>query len=179
MIDILSTMQAVLQEAGFTTHLIALDRSPVVLFEDDTLLGFGCVFDEPGATLAQWRSAELSLLRRYAGPLRDAGDKAWNVYFVLLCRHSGTPAENRQIRWIEEDLDHTRKITGCGVATREELVRTLLPLLPFQYQPVLKPEDATQRFERRIRAIAPRAAAVVLDETVSTDEIVRLLGEPL
>ena len=66
MIDVLSTMQVVLQEANFTTHLISVDHFPVVHFEDDTLMGFGCIFDDPDELLRRWNTWETSLLTRYA-----------------------------------------------------------------------------------------------------------------
>ncbi len=179
MIDLTSTMQGVLREAGFTIRLISLDRSPVICFEDDTLIGFACTFDDPSSLLARWKSTETSLLKRHAGSLRAAGEKAWNVYCVFLCALAGDSVQSRQVRWIEEDLERTRKITASGLASREDLVRALLPLLPLQYQPELEPENVTQRLERRVRSIAPKASAIVLDASVSPAEVVRLLGEPV
>jgi hypothetical protein len=179
MIDVLSTMQGVLREARFTTRLASVERSPIVCFEDDTLMGFGCVFDDPGSLLSRWKATEMSILTRFAANFRAAGEKAWNVYCIFLCSSAADSIENRQVRWIEEDLEHTRKIAGCGLASREDLVRILLPLLPLQYQPALHTEDVTERLQRRIRTIAPRASEVVLDEAVSAAEVVRLLGGPV
>jgi len=179
MIDVLSTMQVVLREAGFTTHLTSIDRSPVVHFEDDTLMGFGCVFDNPDELLKRWKTSETSLLMRYAPNFRIAGEKAWNVYCAFLCGSAADPVQNRQVRWLEEDLERTRKIAGCGIASREDLMRVLLPVLPLQYQPVLLAEDVTERLQRRILNIAPRAADVALDEAVPVAEVVRLLGGPV
>ena len=179
MIDVLSTMQVVLQEANFTTHLTSVNHSPVVHFEDDTLMGFGCVFDQPDELLRRWNTWETSLLTRYAPRFRLAGDKAWNVYSVFLCGAPADPLQNRQANWIEEDLDRTRKIAACGISTREDLVRALLPILPLQYQALLRPEDVTERLKRRILNIAPKAANVALDEAVPAAEVVRLLGGPV
>ncbi len=178
MIDVLSTMQVVLREAGFTTRLTSIDRSPIVSFEDDTLIGFGCVFEDPGALLARWRTTEMSLLTRFAAGFRTAGEKAWNVYCVFLCGSAADSIQDRQVRWIEEDLERTRKVAACGVASREDLLRALLPVLPLQYQPVLRAEDVTERLQTRIRTIVPRASHVVLDQAVSPAEVVRLLGGP-
>lgn len=178
MIDVLSTLQVVLQEAGFTTRLTSIDRSSIVCFEDDTLMGFGCAFEDPSGLLTRWKATEMSLLRRYAPSLCAAGEKAWNVYCLFLCGAAADPIQNREVRWIEEDLDRTRKIAACGVASREDLKRALLPVLPLQYQPVLRPEDVTERLQARIRTIAPRASQVVLNEAVSVVEAVRFLGEP-
>jgi hypothetical protein len=179
MIDVLSTMQVVLQEANFITHLTSINRSQVVHFEDDTLMGFGCVFDDPDELLNNWKTSETSLLTRYAPSLRLAGDKAWNVYSVFVCGPAGDSLQSRQVRWIEEDLDRTRKIAACGIATREDLMRALLPVLPLQFQAVLRPEDVTERLKRRILNIAPKAANVALEESIPVAEVVRLLGAPV
>jgi hypothetical protein len=84
----------------------------------------------------------------------------------------------REVRWIEENLEKTRKITGCQVTSREDLVNTLLPLLPLQYQPKLDSEDfdLKQRLRKRIASIAPNLPDVTLDQNVSPAEVVRLLG---
>ncbi len=178
MIDVISTVQVVLREANFTTRLVSLDRSPVVCFEDDVISGFGRVFEDPEALLSGWRATEMSLLKFFASSFRFAGDKAWNVYCIFLCSRAADPIQNRQVRWVEEDLARTRKIAACGVGSRDDIVRVLLPILPLQQQPVLRAEDLTKRLETRIRTIAPKASAVVLDEEVSPAEVARLLGAP-
>ena len=177
MIDVLSTLQVVLREAGFTTRLASIDRSSIVCFEDDAVMGFGCIFENPVSLLAQWRTMEMSLLRGYAPSMRAAGEKAWNVYCLFLCGAVAGPTQNREVRWIEDDMDRTRKVAACGLASREDLLRALLPILPLQYQPVLRAEDVTERLHTRVRTIAPRASRIVLDETVLPAEVVRLLGE--
>jgi hypothetical protein len=104
------------------------------------------------------------------------------VFFYLALFLSSAIADalqKRQINSIEEDLERTRKIAACAISTREDLVRALLPILPLQHQAVLRPEDITERLKRRILNIAPKAANVALDETVSAVEVARLLGEPL
>lgn len=178
MIDLLSTLQVVLREAGFDTRLTSIDRSSVVCFEDDAIMGFGCVFDEPADLLMRWKVLEMSLLKRYAPNFRAAGEKAWNVYFVFLCPIVTDPIQNREVRWIEEDLERTRKIAACGLSSREDLLLALLPILPLQFQPVLRAEDVTERLQTRVCTIAPRAPHVVLDLSISPDEVVRLLGGP-
>jgi hypothetical protein len=179
MIDLLSVMQSVLREAGFVTRLATFDRSSVVCFEDDALMGFGCAFEDPVMLLERWRATEKSLLLPHAERLRSAGEKAWNVYCLFLCGASADPVQSRKVRWIEEDLQRTRKLAACGVTTREDLVRALLPILPLQYQPVLQVESVTDRLHRRIRTIAPKAADVVLKESVPAADVARLLGETL
>ena len=176
MIDLFSTLQVLLRDAGFTTNLASIDRSSIVCFEDDVLTGFGCVFENPVSLLRQWKGMEMSLLTRYAPSLRAAGEKAWNVYCVFLCSLAADSDQNRQVHWIEEDLDRTRKVAACGLASREDLIRALLPIMPLQYQPVLRLEDGTERLRSRIHTISPKALDIVLDESVSPSEVVRFLG---
>lgn len=176
MIDLLSTVQVVLREAGFSTRLTSIDRSSIVCFEDDVLTGFGCVFEDPASLLTLWKDTEMSLLTHYAPSFRAAGEKAWNVYCIFLCSSAADLIQNRQVRWIEEDLNRTRKVAACGLGSRDDLVRALLPILPLQYEPVLRAEDVTERLRTRIQTIAPKASALVLNESVSPTEVVRFLG---
>lgn len=177
MIDLFSAMQVVLQEAGFNTRLTSIERSPVVCFEDDTLVGFGYVFENPVALLERWKTVEMTIIKRFSPNFRNAGEKAWNVYCLFLCGATADLMQSREVRWIEEDLERTRKIAACGVTSREELLIALLPVLPLQYQPALRPENVTERLENRIRNIAPIAFDVVLDQSVHPAEVVKLLGE--
>jgi hypothetical protein len=178
MIDIFSTLQLVLREAGFSTRLVSIEHSSIVCFEDDTLLGFGCIFENPANLLDRWKETEMSLLKRFAPSVRAAGEKAWNVYCLFLCGAPADPIRNRQVRWVEENLERTRKVAACGLKTREDILRALLLVLPLQNQPELRPENITERLQTRIRTIAPSTQKVVLDQSVSPTEVVRLLGEP-
>jgi len=177
MIDILSTTQAILEEADFDVSLTSMDRSSLVCFEDDTLIGFVFVFEDPASLISGWRATEASLLSRYATSFRVAGQKAWNVYCVFLCGPTADREQSRAIRWIEEDLERTRKIAGGGLRSREDLSRTLMPILPLRYQPLLQIENATERLESRIHAIAPQAADIVLNDAVAPAHVAQLLGD--
>lgn len=176
MIDLLTTVQAVLQDSEFTTRLAESGKSTVVCFEDESILGFVCAFNTCGELLQQWRETEAGLLRRFASSLRNAGDKAWNVYTVLLTSGSATDAEARQVRWIEEDLQQTRKLSATGVVSRDDVLQALLPVLPLQFQPKLDDSRFTERFTQRIHNIAPAAANVFLDDAVPATDVARILG---
>lgn len=177
MIDLVSGLQGVLSEAGFVTRLTSIDETSVVSFEDEVLTGFGCVFRDAESLLTQWKAMEKSLLTRFAPSVRAAGEKAWNIYCVFLCSSAADSGQSREVRWIEEDLDRTRKVAACGVASRDDLVRALLPVLPLQYQPVLRVEDVTERLRTRIGTIAPKASKLVLDVSVAPAEVIRVLGK--
>jgi hypothetical protein len=177
MIDLLTASLSLLRENRFATRLTQLGSNTVVSFEDDSLLGFVNIFDTPGDMIRNWKAAEQSFLLAQATKFRTAGEKAWNVYCVLLCGAPGDAHEIRQIGWIEEDLERTRKLAACGTATRSDLSKALLPLLSLQQRPVLQSEKYEDRLRRRIKQIAPSAAEAVLEQKVTTSEVVRLLRE--
>jgi hypothetical protein len=178
MTDLKSSLQVVLQDAGYQTWLVSLDDLEAIGFEDDAAMGFAYVFENPAIMLTNWRELETRLLTKHALSLRKGGDKTWNVYSIFLSTKTGTADQLREIRWIEEDLERTRKITGCGLVNTSDVVTALLPLLPLQYQPQLDSEDfdLTQRLLKRIVSIAPAAANAALDKRTSPPEVVRLLG---
>lgn len=177
MSDVQSMAQGVLQQAGYRTWLVAIEKRPAMCFEDESVMGFICVFDGAAALLRDWRELEIGFLRHHGDRIRNAGDKAWNIYSVFLSSGLAAAVESPEIRLIEEDLERTRKIAATGITHREALVSAVLPLLPLQYQPILDPEDVTERFRRRLLTIAPLAADALLDESVTPREVARRLGD--
>lgn len=177
MSDMLSLVQGVLQEGGYRTWLAPIEKRTGVCFEDDAVMGFAVLFDDTTSLLAGWRNAEAAFLNMHGDDIRGGGDKAWNVYSVFLATASG-PSTARDIRQIEEDLERTRKIAASGVSHREALIAALLPLLPLQQQPALDREDVAERFRRRVVAIAPSAAEILLNESVHPKDVARRLGTP-
>jgi hypothetical protein len=178
MMDLKSPVQVVLQDAGYETWLLSVDGLPAVGFEDSAVMGFVCFFEDGPSLLRRWRDLETNLLTGHASSLQKAGEKTWNIYSVFLSPGSADEIQSREIRWIEEDLERTRKIAACGLSSRDEIVKALLPLLPIQRQPLLDSDDfnLTQRLRKRIASIAPGAANAALDDTVTPAEVVRLLG---
>lgn len=115
----------------------------------------------------------------HATQFRSAGDKAWNVYTVLLTEARALEEEKREVRWIEEDLERTRKLTATGVQLRDDVTGALPPLLPVLAKPLLAPEDSRERLLRRADAIAPQVRDALLDNSVSAGEIAaRLRSDP-
>jgi hypothetical protein len=175
MTEVISTVQVVMQAANYRTREVSGSKIATVGFEDEATMGFVSVFDAPRQMILGWRELEATMLARYATHFRAAGDKAWNVYSVFITEASASEEERREVRWIEEDLERTRKITRTGVVTRDDVVKALLPLLPIVAKPLLEPEDSKQRLLRRIEVIAPRVRDVVLDDAVSPKEVAALL----
>lgn len=178
MTELRSPVQVVLQNAGYETWLSSVSDETVIVFEDDAVMGFVCLFDDVGVLLRRWREMETSLLTACAPALQRGGAKTWNVYCAFLCSAAPDKTQAREVRWIEEDLERTRKIAACGLTNREEVTNALLPLLPIQYQPVLDSEefDLTQRLKKRISDIAPAAANAALDNGIPATEVARILG---
>jgi len=178
MTELRSRVQVVLQDAGYHTWLSSVNLETVIVFEDDSVMGFVCIFDDAASMLARWRDMETALLGAHASALRRGREKTWNVYCVFLSSAVADKAQTREIRWIEEDLERTRKLSACGLISRDHVLTALLPLLPIQYQPVLDSEefDVSQRLRKRIADIAPGATSAVLDDAVSPAEIARMLG---
>ena len=128
--DLPSSVQVILQEAGYRTWLTSVDHLTTICFEDEAIMGFVSTFKEPKELLEQWHRIETALLARHATGLRRAEDKAWNVYSVFLCSASGSEIQTREVRSIEENLELTRKIAAAGLPSHDDIVRALLPVLP-------------------------------------------------
>lgn len=171
MTDVLSMVQVVMQNAGYRTWIVVNTQIPTVGFEDEATMGFVCTFDNPRNLIKRWREMEAALLARHAIQFRSAGDKAWNVYTVFLTENHASEEEKREVRWIEEDLERTRKLTATGIQLRDDVTNAMLPLLPILSKPLLAPEDARERLLRRVDAIAPQVREIVLDDSVSAAEV--------
>jgi hypothetical protein len=177
MTTLASHVQTILQDAGFSSWSASFREAEVYEFEDEALIGFVGLFLDPQALLSCWHSLETAFINKHAARLRTAGEKAWNVYSVFLSASAGTPEHERQVRWIEENLERSRKITACSIQTRDDVLTALLPLLPIVAKPILENEDPTSRLRRRIAAIAPGIEATALDTNVAATDIARLLGK--
>ena len=177
MIDILSATHTVLREQQFATRIIALGKESALLFEDESLLGFVYVFDATETMIESWAQVERAFLQIYSPRFRDAGDKAWNVYSIFMSAEDGAEPVRRRVRWIEEDLRLTRKLTGCGINTRQDLINVLLPLLALQQKPFLQSDDFGKRLKRRLQSFAPTVVETLTDERIETREIARILRD--
>ena len=173
--DLTSSVQATLNSAGYQTGLSELERLVSVWFEDESIMGFVSVFTDVASLLKRWRPMETAFLNRHVAGLKASHDKSWNVYGVFLSAGVADTFQARKVRWIEEDLERTRKLAATGITTREELIGALLPILPLQYQPRLEVEDVALRLRRRLAAIAPSATDVALEENVPAEDVIRLL----
>lgn len=174
MIDVLGTAQVALLDARFKTGLIALSGDPAVSFENSSVMGFVFSFGSTETMLRDWRDKEIDFLRLYAPTLKRSGAKAWNVYSILLTSESVSKECDRQVHWISEDLERTRKIAGTGIKNRGDLTRLLLPILPLQHAAVLGPPDVESRLKSRLEMLWPGKSDAILAEVTEPQDVLQL-----
>jgi hypothetical protein len=147
----------------------------MLLFEDENLLGAVAVFDSPDILLSNWSSVQQSFLESNAPHLRRAAEKSWNCYMVLLCPEPIAKDLESSLAVIEEDFASTRKIARCGLSTKEDVRRALLPLLPLQ-QVVTVGDDMQPDLQSRLTELPPDALAALFGNS-SPSEIAAMLLE--
>ena len=168
--EILSQTDTLLRESGFRTTRL----SPELLcFEDDCVIGFVNEFPDATRLLSQWSATERANLTRFAPQLRSAPNKAWNVYSILLCQ---APAQSLalDLERIEENLTFTRKIVRAGIASRSDLERAIMPLLPVRSSSAPISSDYAARLRKRLTSLPPETVELILGNSEPTD-IARLM----
>lgn len=149
MTDIIEMTKQQLVEGGYSVRVTDDRDGPVLLFENDSVLGFAVCFPDAEILLEQWRLTSQRILKSEQFALRRAERKAWNAYFVFLTRSPGDYGENIMLGGIEEDLVGTRKIARAGINDAEDVCAALLPLLAIRNEPRLDAVD--MRAEIRLR----------------------------
>jgi hypothetical protein len=171
--NILERAQRILDDANY----IAIPKesdTPYLIFENTTVLGFVLSFETVDRLLNYWRDETDKILKEHSFALSQAGQKAWNVYLVLLAQDSVEEDKLYALQNIEEDLSATRKIVRSGVRTKDDVKAALLPLLPIAYIPSLGALDIKEEIRKRTGDIPPMALDAFLKER-ETEDIVDLL----
>lgn len=141
MSDILGMVQEQLLAGGYSVGTADDQDGPVVLFENDSILGFVLCFADAADLLERWQVTSQRVLQSAQFALRRAERKAWNAYLVFLAEAPGDYGQNIMLGGIEEDLVGTRKIARAGIADAEDVRAALLPLLAIQNAPRLDAVD--------------------------------------
>jgi hypothetical protein len=166
-VDIEATADRLLRDSGYNTQPWISSSFNALLFEDSSVLGFVFVFADAQSLLDEWRSREHELLANYSLAFRNSGDKAWNIYSVMLSEDASSPELERSVSRIEENLKFTRKIARSGVTTANGLKNALYPLLQISSRPQVEPTH----YEPRLRQ------ALELND-ISAAIVNAFLGEP-
>lgn len=141
MTEILRLVQEQLVESGYAVGTADDPDGSVLLFENDSILGFVLCFPNAGTMLERWQATSHRVIQSSQFALRRAQGKAWNAYLVLLAETPGDYGQNIMLGGIEEDLVGTRKIARTGIADASDVRAALLPLLPIQNAPRLEAVD--------------------------------------
>ena len=136
-----SRLHKYLSSAGYSIGTLEALDGTVTTFENDAVLGFVHYYPDAATLIENWRTSSLRILEHAQLSLRQAGEKSWNAYLVLLADEVGDYGQNIILGNIEEDLVGTRKIARAGVAHAEELRSALMPLLGVQNAPRLDKVD--------------------------------------
>lgn len=161
MSNLLDNADAVLSQAGYDVQRSA--RSPdLLLFENDSVLGFLFGYPTVSNLMGSWASDADAIAAERRFQLRAAGQKAWNVYLVLLAEHSTTYAEVVALSLIEEDLSGMRKIARGNVSNSIAVREALLPLIAIQARPELPPVDMPAEIRLRTTELPQEAVDAFL-----------------
>ena len=151
----ITALRTHLLDAGYSIgDLNDLDGT-VITFENDTVLGFVLLYPDAAKLIDSWKTDSARVLSKVKSALRQAGEKAWNAYLVLLADTGGDFGQNIALGNIEEDLVGTRKIARAGVEVPYELRNALMPLLALQNAPRLEAVDIPKEIKLRTSELPP------------------------
>jgi len=173
--DITNQAEVILRKAGYDTWQWSGGRVPVTCFENLSLLGFLHVFPSAQALVSEWEGAQNVALSRFAPMIKLSGEKAWNVYSVLLTEDVA-PALEKHVERIEENFSLTRKIARSGIRSPADLVQALLSLLPISSQPLLEQADFAERLQSRLGNV-PQAVITAFLGTGLARDIAEMLRD--
>jgi len=176
--DLISSADAVLSSAGFSTRPIDTVGASGLVFEDATVLGFLYAYPTVQALLDQWQIDTKQIVDREQLALRRAGTKAWNAYVVLLSAAEIAGTQAAALSAIEEDLTGTRKIVRAGIIDAIDLHAALLPLLPLQAAPLLEAVDVVGEIRLRATTIDAKALDAFFDQA-DDSVVLRMMGEAI
>lgn len=171
-----SQVEILLGNAGYATWPQLGGTQPVICFEDSTVAGFVHVFANSDALIAGWEIAQNSVLARNAAALRGAGDKAWNIYTVLLTAAPASKEQAALLDAIEENFEATRKIACAGIATPTDVIAALQPLLPIQSQSHIGATDYEARLRAGLSEMPPGTITALLG-SASIVELLQIVAE--
>lgn len=145
-----------LTNVGFSTAVATVRGRQHVVFENATVLGLVLCYDTVQSLLESWESDSRDAFALYRLALRRAGEKAWNVYLILLANGKAINFESVRLTALEENLGGTRKIARSGIDSTQALKDAFLPLVPLQSAPRLEAVDSIAEIHRRTSALDSR-----------------------
>lgn len=159
MINLLD-VESTLAQVGYRPRIAKFD-STILLFEDESILGFVSLFETVEQLLDNWKSKQNQFVSRMAVELRRSASKSWNCYAVFLALDEADPDQRALLSELEEDLSLTRKLVVDGLLTARDIPRALLPILPIQNR-TSTTDLGSQALSSRLPAW-PRTALLALE----------------
>ncbi len=164
-----------LLEAEYSVRELENFGLPVLMFENDSVLGFVLVFQNASTLISSWQEVSGRVIESVQLSLRRASDKAWNAYLVMLTPEKENYGLQVTLATIEENLIGTRKIVRSGVSKAEDIDLAMLPLVKIQNPPNLDPINIEDEIRLRTSELpeelvesflggAPEALLVQLSE---------------
>lgn len=145
--NILYEAKAILEEEYYKTMQSNIMEDQIY-FEDESLLGFISTYDKLEVIIENWNDHQNRFLNLNANKLRNDPTKAWNIYSIYLTQDAGEIRLQEKIVEIEESFVGSRKIIGFGIQTKDDLVRTLLPLISIQKVLSIQTDDFNFNFKK-------------------------------
>ena len=165
MSDLLALGTEVLRNFGYSVITFDHEGRTAACFEDETTLGFVFAYPDADALLSTWEPDIAKAASRQSFALRRSGQKAWNVYAILLGGGNANEADAMRLSFIEEDLTATRKIARAGLKDTSDVREALLTLLPLQNAPLLEAVDMPEEIRLRASELSPRALDAFLSDS--------------
>ena len=169
--DLITASVEILVAAGYAVERISAPTREALAFESSVCLGFVLAYDTTDQLLREWADDSKLVIGRHELSLRRAGEKAWNVYVVLISGGPKNKALQASLTELEEDLVGTRKIARDGILSTADLRSAFLALLPILSAPKLEAVDMPSEIRMRASDVDPGGIDAFLS---SADESVVL-----
>lgn len=175
--DVYKEAQLLLREARYKTT--GNDAQMMISFEDSSLAGFIFVISDVKKLLSSWSTLEKDALKTFSEQIRNADEKAWNLYSIFLTPQSVSidSSELHDIEMIDETFQYTRKIARAGIKSKDDLKMALLPLLPIRDQGVSTNDNFKSRVNSHL-AEFPSTALEAFHGNASAEDVAKILAEP-
>ena len=176
MTDLITDATEILVTAGYAVERISASTRETLAFENGVCLGFVFAYEATDQLLRDWADDSKRVISRYGLSLRRAGEKAWNVYVVLISQGSKSDALQASLTELEEDLIGTRKIARDGISSTADLRSAFLALLPIQSAPKLEAVDMPSEIRMRASDVGRTGIDAFLS-TADESVVLQLLEE--
>ena len=174
--DLIIASAEILVAAGYAVERISAPKREALAFENSVCLGFVFAYDTTDQLLREGADDSKVVIGRYGLSLRRAGEKAWNVYVVLISGGPKNEALQASLTELEEDLVGTRKIARDGISSTADLRSAFLALLPIQSAPKLEAVDMPSEIRMRASDVDPKGIDAFLS-TADESVVLQLLEE--